>query len=88
VHSDDDETIDVDDFLDELTEVFFAPGHSPVSEIQYAVPVVPHAKRPSLIILPDEGVSTGVRATLPASVERKRVRTRSIRLTPFAARAR
>lgn len=83
---DDDDAIEVDEVLDQLTELLFVPRDSPFTHVQRAIPVRP--KRPALLILPEEGASIGTRASAAPGVVPRRAGARSMQLTPFAARAR
>jgi len=100
VRFDDDDAIDVDETIDQLTELIFIPTHSLAREVQNAI-VLPVRKeaapklhkskspRPSLIILPDDVATLGAAPeSPPARKTTKRAHPRAMQLSPFAVSAR
>ncbi|HEX5656600.1 MAG TPA: hypothetical protein VFX59_05365 [Polyangiales bacterium] len=83
---DDDVAIDVDEALDQLTELLVIPDGSPVHAVRRAI-VLSKPQRPALIVMPEDASSTlAERATSRAMP--RRPGARRMRLTPFAPRLR
>jgi hypothetical protein len=82
---DDDDAIDVDESLDQLTELIVVPRDSPFRSVRRAIVLAP--RRPALLVMP-EPLEPRPRspALRPASVPPGQPGTRTMQLTPFAAR--
>jgi hypothetical protein len=98
VRFDDDDAIEVDEAIDQLTELIWLPTFSPVREAQRAI-VLPadtgaartlrkgESPRRSLIILPDDVATLAPAPATPRARKRpKRAGQRTMQLSPFAAR--
>ena len=98
VQFDDDDAIDVDETIDQLTELDAIPTHSPVRAVQRAIwlptetqatpsPRNDSPRRSSLIILPDDVALPHLAEEPPrARVKRQGPRARPLQLTSFAAK--
>lgn len=88
---DDDEAIDVDESIDQLTELIVIPAWSPARKVRPAIILQRQSQalaRSSLIVLPDEAKVLRAPRALPHQRSRpKRPGARAMELSAFALRA-